>query len=102
MTDSTNEMQAAQERLVKAAQVQMLQGNPAQIAMSAYLNGILQSCRVDALVKLHVEPPNESWTPLEALNAAYLRAMTEKAEMLEKANTQIQVAQSTPKLHLVS
>lgn len=103
MTTTTAEetsLQTAQNRVAKAALMQPM--NPNQAAISAYVNTILQSCRLDALTELWLNPPNGSWTPTEALEDAIVRALNKKAEMLESAVSGIQVAQTTPKLHLVS
>lgn len=82
MTD----MEAAQKRLASAAMKQP-GNNPLSFAISAYVNGLLMSCRVDALADLYLNPPNETWNKQEAFDAAVLRALTAKADQLE-ANTQ--------------
>lgn len=93
-------LQIAQNRVAKAALMQPM--NPNQAAISAYVNTILQSCRLDALTELWLNPPNGSWTPQEALEDAIVRALNKKAEMLQSALNAIQVPQGAPKLHLVS
>lgn len=99
MTEETP-LQAAQNRLAKAALLQPM--NPNQAAISAYINSILQTCRLDALTELWLAPPNSTWTPQEALDAAILRAVIARAEALESVANAVQIASASPKLHLVS
>lgn len=86
-----SELQTAQKRLYEAAMKQPGL-NQASFGISAYINGILQSARTDALTDLYLNPPNETWTKQEALDAAILRALTAKAEQLESQIQHVQVA----------
>lgn len=79
-------LEEAQRKLAKAAMKQP-GNNPLSFAISAYVNGLLMSCRVDALVDLYLNPPNDTWTKQEAFDAAVLRAVLAKTEQLE-ANVQ--------------
>ena len=92
------EIHAAQVRLKDAALAQPM--SPQGASISAYLNTILVSCRIDALIDLWLHPPNASWTKEEALDAAMLKALTSRAEALESAaaaaRSAIQVASSLP------
>lgn len=87
-------LQAAQERLADAAMG--IPMNPQGAAMSAYVNGALQSARIDALVELWVSPPNATWSKAEAYEAALLGALSQRAEVLEakaiEAKEQIEAA----------
>ncbi len=87
----TSDIQTAQQRLAAAALKQPTL-NPTSFGVSAYVNGILQSCRIDALVDLYLNPPNETWTRQEALDAALVRALNAKADLLEAEASRIQVA----------
>lgn len=79
-------LEEAQRKLAKAAMKQP-GNNPLSFAISAYVNGLLMSCRVDALVDLYLNPPNDTWSKQEAFDAAVLRAVFAKTEQLE-ANAQ--------------
>lgn len=99
MTDETP-LQNAQNRVAKAALAQPM--NPHQATIGSYINGILQSARITALTELWLNPPNDTWTRQEALNAAILKALNEIADRLEQSAQAVQIAQAQPKLHLVS
>lgn len=86
-----SDMAQAQKRLYEAAMKQPGL-NQASFGISAYINGILQSARVDALIELYLNPPNATWSPQEALDAALLRALNAKADQLEKQIPVIQTA----------
>lgn len=76
--------------------------DPMQTGFAAYINGVLQSARVDALVDLYLHPPNATWTADEALQAAFIKAMNNISDALEANNRKIQVAGSVgaPGIHL--
>ena len=76
-------LQAAQKRLTQACLQQPL--SPQGAAISAYINTTILSARVDALQELWLNPPNGTWTPEEALEAAITRRLLTKAEQLEAA-----------------
>lgn len=85
------ELAEAQKSLAQAAMKQP--GDPVSFGISAYVNGLLVSCRVDALVDLYLNPPTgESCTKQEAFDAAVLRAVKAKTEQLEANTVRIQVA----------
>lgn len=86
-----SDMAQAQKRLYEAAMKQPGL-NQASFGISAYINGVLQSARVDALIELYLNPPNATWSPQEALDAALLRALNAKADQLEKQIPVIQTA----------
>lgn len=85
------ELADAQKRLYEAAMKQPGL-NQASFGISAYINSILQSARVDALIELYLNPPNGTWTAQEAVDAAILRALKAKAEQLEQQIPVIQTA----------
>ena len=74
-------IQIAQKRLADAAMG--LPMNAQGAAMSAYVNGVLQSARIDALVELWSAPPNATWSKAEAYEAALLGALGQRAGDLE-------------------
>lgn len=88
-------LQEAQERLSKACLAQPM--NPAGAAISAYVNSILCSARLDALIEVTLNPPNASWTKEEALDAAIVRHLNQKAEQLESQALQMQLAAGAQK-----
>lgn len=88
---SVSDLATVQKRLYEAAMKQPGL-NQASFGISAYINGVLQSARTDALVDLYLNPPNATWSPQEAWDAALLRALTAKAEQLEANIQQIQIA----------
>jgi hypothetical protein len=65
---------------------------PAQAGISAYLNSILASARLDALVEFLTSPPNATWTAAQAIDAGVIRALRAKAEVFEAQVSRIQVA----------
>lgn len=70
--------------------------NSSQAGISAYVNSLLASCRLDALTELFVSPPNATWTREQALDAAILRALRYRAAsmsaQIEAERSRIQVA----------
>lgn len=92
----TSQIEVAQQALADAAMGVPM--NPSGAAMSAYVNGILQSARVDALVELWWAPPNATWSREEAYNAALLGALHERTKMLiakgEELKKQIEAQRS--------
>lgn len=74
-------IQIAQKRLADAAMGVPMNAQGA--AMSAYVNGVLQAARIDALQDLWMNPPNATWSKEEAYSASLLRALGERAEALE-------------------
>lgn len=87
-------LERAQRRLAQAALTQPM--NPASAAISAYVNGMLQSARVDALTDVIANPPNGSWTMQEAIDAAVIQHLTKKAEELEAQALRMKLAQPAP------
>jgi hypothetical protein len=89
-------LQAAQQRLVKAAMQQRM--DPIQAGLSAYINSMLQSVRLSALIEVYLAPQNATWTAQEALDAAILRNLTQLATDLENRASAIHVAQGVPEI----
>lgn len=96
------QLTAAEHRLMKALQQQPL--DPVQAGVAGYLNGAVQSCRIDALEDLFLNPPDPSVPRADALEAAYLSAVTKKAEQIEQllGGPRIQLAKDVRSaLHVV-
>lgn len=74
-------LQLLQQRVAQAALAQNM--NPQGAALSAYVNGILQTARLNALQEILVNPPNATWSMQEAIDAAVARHLTQTAEALE-------------------
>ena len=73
-------------------------------AMSAYVNGVLQSARIDALVELWSAPPNATWSKAKAYEAALLGALGQRAGDLEAraAAMKEQIAANERRIELAS
>lgn len=95
-------LQAAQKRLADAALGVPM--NPQSASIAAYVNGILQSARVDALVELHITPPNASWSREEAYEATLLRALTDRALTLELKAEEVkrQIAENEKRIEVAT
>lgn len=89
-SEPVSELAEVQKALAQAAMKQP--GDPLSFGISAYVNGLLVSCRVDALVDLYLNPSSESCTKQEAFDAAVIRAIKAKTEQLEANTARIQVA----------
>ena len=90
-------LEAAQQRLAQACMQLPMQ--PLAAGISAFVNSMILSARVDAIVELLKEPPNATWTFQDALDAALARHCNQRAEQLEtqakEAASKIQVAQAS-------
>lgn len=84
-------MESAQQRLAQAALKQPM--HPGGAAISAYLNGMLQSARIDALIEVMVDLPNGNQMQ-EAIDAAIVRHLNKKADELENQALKMTLAQS--------
>lgn len=75
-------LQEAQARLQRAGMKQPLTAEGA--AVSAYVNGLLHSARLSALIEYTLEPnQNATWTPQERFESIFVRELNAKAELLE-------------------
>jgi hypothetical protein len=84
----------ARKRLLSALKAQPM--DMMQVGFAAYVNGCLQSARVDALTELYLNPPNATFTLDDALQAAFARAMNRMAEAFEAQAPKIRVASGLP------
>lgn len=103
MSESTSPpslLEQAQQRLANAALKQPM--HPAGAAISAYVNGMLQSARIDALVDVLANPPNTTWSMAEAIDAAIVRALTRKAEELETQALKAQLLQPAASASIIA
>lgn len=87
MNDTNAEFKTAQQALCTAAMQQML--TPEQAAISAYVNGILQSARLSALIDLTLElasePLTAAWTAQERFDSLQLQYVEHMTRLLTEA-----------------
>ena len=78
--------------------------NPQGAAMSAYVNGILQSARVDALVELWTTEPNATWSRQEAYQVALLGALRQRTEQVKAktAEAMRQIEENSKRIEVAS
>ena len=88
---TADRMIAAQQRLAKAVLSQPI-NNPASLAISSYVNSVLNSARMDGVIAFLTTEYNASWSKEEALDAAVLASVLSTAEKLEENIRKIQVA----------
>lgn len=75
-------LQVAHKRLANAAMRQPM--DPASAAISAYVNGMLQSARLSALIAFTLEPVlNATWTAEERFESLFIKFLGEASDLLE-------------------
>lgn len=93
----SDELLSLQQELIELAKQQPY--NPNGAALSAYLNSMLQSCRIDALQTLWLAPPPDDLPKQEALRSALIEALKAKIALFHgQSKPLIQPVSSLQKL----
>lgn len=84
----------SRKRLLNAIRMQPM--DMTQCGLAAYINGVLQSARVDALTELFLAPAIPEADRKDAIETAFVKAMDKISDVLEANAKQIMVAGQAP------
>jgi hypothetical protein len=82
-------LQSAQQRLVDLAMKQPMNGTA---LISAFVNGLLQSAKINALTDMVMDDGNATWTKQERLESLLIHHLGIVADQVESASQQPRIA----------